>query len=404
MFLSLSKQEPSLIEPAAVSFRTVAPQHSIVVDWEIENYKEVLEKVEFVDSLPFVFLQMPGCHFRLSGCNPRAGRMFTIQAHSGAFYDVKDADYSLQFHVAFNNRELSSKVFPVKTIQSEEDKCDLKIEAMYELAGMGKDPKDLSLKLRLCAIYPPVTTIRRVMHHDPVAQGEEENKFDQQISMIRLKEPLCNLLDELHDLRTAKHIPYDIKLIPRKDLFEKKEHLVSAGAHKVVLAARSPVFRESILKNRFDGEVSIGGDVLPLFLDFLYTGEINLAGCHTDFIMSIIFVADQFKVGALKDYCFRKLATMLTPENLLDVLTHTGSLYLESHLSVFHDYINTNAKELHGLTNSEDFKKFPDRIKSFFIDACLNPSKTQGQKRLRRQEDNVVMRSTKQKRDRDVTM
>jgi BTB/POZ domain len=94
--------------------------------------------------------------------------------------------------------------------------------------------------------------------------------------------------------------------------------------HKLVLATVSPVFeamfKEGTKENQ-DNYVNIedmDSDVFEAFLRYLYTGQVDkLDGIFMD----LFAAADKYDVAPLREICIRHMATNISVDNAIDVLT-----------------------------------------------------------------------------------
>ena len=94
-------------------------------------------------------------------------------------------------------------------------------------------------------------------------------------------------------------------------------------AHKVILAAASPVFGAMFKEGTKEHEENIviiedlESDVFELFLRYLYSGEVNqLDEKHLD----LFAAADKYDVQPLREICIRHMATNISVDNAVDIL------------------------------------------------------------------------------------
>ena len=94
-------------------------------------------------------------------------------------------------------------------------------------------------------------------------------------------------------------------------------------AHKVILAAASPVFGAMFKEGTKEHEENIviiediESDVFELFLRYLYSGEVNqLDEKHLD----LFAAADKYDVQPLREICIRHMSTNISVDNAVDIL------------------------------------------------------------------------------------
>ena len=102
-------------------------------------------------------------------------------------------------------------------------------------------------------------------------------------------------------------------------------------AHRAILAGGSRVF-STMLTSDMD-EVKSGGinvtdmtaPTLKTIMCYMYTGKVKVDKLDADSLLEIIHEAEKYGLEELKNYCFRKLATCITDENV-------GALAVAVHL------------------------------------------------------------------------
>ena len=116
-------------------------------------------------------------------------------------------------------------------------------------------------------------------------------------------------------------------------------------AHKVVLAASSPVFAAMFkegTKEHQDNNVNIediDSDVFDVFLRFLYSGQVDqLAEIYLD----LFAAADKYDVQPLREICIHHMATNISVDNAVDVLALAERHSVEPIKSLALQFIKTN--------------------------------------------------------------
>jgi BTB/POZ domain len=116
-------------------------------------------------------------------------------------------------------------------------------------------------------------------------------------------------------------------------------------AHKVILAAMSPVF-EAMLKEgtreHQDSKVNIEdikSDVFEVFLRFLYSGQVEQLD---EMFMDLLAAADKYDVQPLKEICVRHMAENISVDNAIELLILAERHSVESLKSLSLQFIKMN--------------------------------------------------------------
>lgn len=168
---------------------------------------------------------------------------------------------------------------------------------------------------------------------------------------------LAACMTELYD----KSLWTDVKL-------HCKDHTGSDRilAHKIVLAARSPVFQAMFFGPCADGKDEVQLDnaeakVLNLFLRYLYTDNVTL---EEETASSVLEMAHYYQVSSLVQFCADYLATILTTENACEILK-LATLY---QVNILRDaccsFIDKNANEI---LNSKGFLELPEECLRYIL-------------------------------------
>ena len=102
--------------------------------------------------------------------------------------------------------------------------------------------------------------------------------------------------------------------------------------HKLVLSARSPVFKamfESKMKESVSGKVTIEDikpEIMNEMLHFIYTSRIAKKNIMVEFAIELLAAADKYQLEALKDTCQDKIRSVLDAENAIEFLI-LGEMY-----------------------------------------------------------------------------
>ena len=162
------------------------------------------------------------------------------------------------------------------------------------------------------------------------------------------------------------------------DLFENKKMCditfivdgTKLHAHKIVLAAKSPVFEamfthetQEKLLNRVD-VVDILPEVFKEILRFVYTGKIE-STLMKEFCIKLLIAADKYMLDDLKMLCLNYLHSSLSPENALDVLAVAHRYSFEDIYSNTLHYLRFHATEV---IKTESWKKAKETSPSWLCD------------------------------------
>ena len=126
-------------------------------------------------------------------------------------------------------------------------------------------------------------------------------------------------------------------------------------AHKLILAAASPVFEAMFKEDATEHEDAssslyncvniedIDSDVFELFLRYLYTGQVD----QLDEKLTDIFpVADKYDVQPLREICIQHMAKNISVDNAVDVLLLAERHSVESIKSKTLQFINKNVVKI----------------------------------------------------------
>ena len=102
--------------------------------------------------------------------------------------------------------------------------------------------------------------------------------------------------------------------------------------HKLVMSARSPVFKamfESKMKESESGKVTIEDikpEIMTVMLHFIYTSRIAKKNITAEFAIELLAAANKYQLEALKDICQDKIRSFLDAENAIEFLI-LGEMY-----------------------------------------------------------------------------
>nr|XP_042905552.1 speckle-type POZ protein-like isoform X1 [Parasteatoda tepidariorum]XP_042905553.1 speckle-type POZ protein-like isoform X2 [Parasteatoda tepidariorum] len=143
-----------------------------------------------------------------------------------------------------------------------------------------------------------------------------------------------------------------------RELFLSKKHSdvklrvnnIDFLAHKAVLASRSPVFSamfdQDMLENQ-SGIVQIkdlNEKTLQNLLEFMYTDVVNEMDCEGT--LNLLLAADKYQVLNLKDKCTSKILSLLSEENVCEVITVADMINHESLKTIALNFILEKASKI----------------------------------------------------------
>lgn len=124
------------------------------------------------------------------------------------------------------------------------------------------------------------------------------------------------------------------------------------NVHKMVLAARSPVFDRMLnidMKEKNENSLRLDDlsiDVVKRFVGYIYTDKIDLVGSKEDegdtILMELLMLADQYQMLRLKALCEIDLIRRLSTGNLVEVLKIADTYGAENLLCAGLKYLNLN--------------------------------------------------------------
>ncbi|XP_060560405.1 BTB/POZ domain-containing protein 6-B-like isoform X2 [Ruditapes philippinarum] len=140
--------------------------------------------------------------------------------------------------------------------------------------------------------------------------------------------------------------------------------------HKLVLAARSPVFQAMFFGPcSYDYEDIVldntGAETFDIFLRFLYTDNVNLT---QDIAVSVLEVAHYYQVTTLVKLCAGFIASCITSDNVLDTLSIARRYDVISLCNACCSFIDQNADKI---MDSEGFLKLTEDTLTYILKGDL---------------------------------
>jgi speckle-type POZ protein len=116
-------------------------------------------------------------------------------------------------------------------------------------------------------------------------------------------------------------------------------------AHKVVLAAASPVFEAMFKEGTREHESNfvkiedIDSDVFKVFLRYLYSGQVHQLD---EMVSDLLAAADKYDVQPLREICIQHMAKNISADNAVDMLALAHRHSIDSIKSVASEYLRKN--------------------------------------------------------------
>ena len=213
---------------------------------------------------------------------------------------------------------------------------------------------------------------------------KEEDQYDDRLlpgGSLTLEFKLCFSMDEELDYPTetededVKNESNDPRTKGSKELsehfgklledIESSDIEIDCGGkvfpcHKLVVSARSPVFKamfQANMKESQSGKVAIEDikpEIMNEILHFIYTGSLAKETVTTEFAIELLAAANKYQLEALKDICQDKIRSVLDEENAIEFLI-LGEMYQANKLKdAAMMEVVYNMPEIAG---TEDYKK-----------------------------------------------
>ncbi|XP_045194650.2 BTB/POZ domain-containing protein 6-like [Mercenaria mercenaria] len=130
--------------------------------------------------------------------------------------------------------------------------------------------------------------------------------------------------------------------------FKNQEQEQMIQAHRIVLAARSPVFQAMFFGPCADGKTEIElkdveKDIFLLFLRYIYSDTVTL---NEENASAVLGMAHYYQVSGLVKLCADFLATVITPNSYCEILTFAMFYNLTSLKTSCCSFIDSNAEQV----------------------------------------------------------
>ncbi|XP_045193670.2 uncharacterized protein LOC123549559 [Mercenaria mercenaria] len=137
-------------------------------------------------------------------------------------------------------------------------------------------------------------------------------------------------------------------------------------AHKIVLAARSPVFQAMFFGPCADGKDEVNlkdveQDIFLLVLRYIYSDTVTLTGENAP---AVLRQAHCYQVSSLVQYCADYLATVITPDNACEFLTIAIQYQISSLKDTCCSFIDDHAQQV---LKSEGFLNLSEECLLFIL-------------------------------------
>ena len=245
----------------------------------------------------------------------------------------------------------SNKVQPIKLTKQAQYQCSLVRDSNTPLSFSD----------------PVLASFNNNYKSSPYPHSVRLSKFDTHISakvvIVNRERPLSDSLrDDFGALIKAenKNRFSDITLVASYMKGESSSASVEFPAHKVILAARSPVFAtmfEHDMQESSNNKVKIDDvcpDVLKVMLAYIYTGRVSNIG---DVAYDLLYAADKYQLDHLKTLCEEQLSKNLKVENAARIIQlahmHNAPLLKKNSLQ----FISSHGAEVRATREWEEVKQ-----------------------------------------------
>ena len=214
---------------------------------------------------------------------------------------------------------------------------------------------------------PVLASINNSYRSSPYPHSISLSRFDTCISakvvIVNVGHPLNDSLRDDFGALLNKSRFCDITLVASYKKGESSSAPVEFPAHKVILAARSPVFAtmfEHDMQERSNSKVEIDDvrpDVLRVMLAYIYTGRVsNISDVADD----LLYASDKYQLDRLKILCEEQLSKNLKVENAARVIQlahmHNASLLKKSTLQ----FISSHGAEVRATKEWKEVRQCPE--------------------------------------------
>ncbi|XP_014235422.1 speckle-type POZ protein-like [Trichogramma pretiosum] len=315
---------------------TTVTSDKCIYTWTIKNYSLIKFKVgEILESPKF-------------GVGSDDKKYFNLQLFPGGETEENAEYISLYLKPVINSTKKPDKLVCKWTLSSINDKKVVHKNmwhndfATHDFEGLG------------CPKYHELSKIDQLISSKNTVTFQCELEVLNKIQTSLNSDIICRKDETIDSIFTIKFNFFflskelsDVKLI-----VEEKE----IPAHKFVLAAVSPVFRDMMENTENSVNITdITKDILTEMLRYIYTGEI--AAIKTDEIIELLAVSDKYQIDSLKFKCGKILSANLSSENAVDILI-AAHKYKVKHLE--DEVIKFVAVHTELLSNSKKIKERDD--------------------------------------------
>jgi len=157
----------------------------------------------------------------------------------------------------------------------------------------------------------------------------------------------------------------------RAEVQDESETAEPLHAHRVLLAARSPVFRQMFFgathmaETAPDAEVCLSGMDAPTarrFLEFLYTGKAcPTAWADDDVVCHLLSAGHKYEVESLVEACITRLCCTLDEENAAERLMMADLLDVQKLRDEALEYICASPARLAAVQGTQAFKRLGEQ-------------------------------------------
>ena len=229
---------------------------------------------------------------------------------------------------------------------------------------------------------PVMASVGNSYKNTPYPYGVRLSRFDTHISakvvIINMGRPLSDSLRDDFGSLLNKDRFSDVTLVASRKKRDSSSTPVEFPAHKVILAARSPVFAsmfEHKMQENSSNQVEIDDiypNVVKVMLTYIYTGRVSNIN---EVAYGLFYAADKYQLDQLKTLCEEQLSKNLKVENAAHIIQlahmHNAPLLKRNTLQ----FISDHGAEVRATKEWEEVKQCADILDELLQMAYEPPPK-----------------------------
>jgi speckle-type POZ protein len=171
------------------------------------------------------------------------------------------------------------------------------------------------------------------------------------------------------DTSTSQNKFSDVKLVILPGPKESGSTTVEFPAHKVILAARSPVFAkmfEHDMQESANNKVKVDDiqpDVFKVVLTYMYTGQVpKFSTGENNVVYELLYAADKYQLDDLKLFCERQLVSILNFQNAARIIQFAHLHNAPELKKATLQFISKNVMNVRATKEWEQVKQCPEIV------------------------------------------